>query len=569
MPLPLFIAANAAFLMGDWAAADPLVAEAADLSELTGQVPVAALSMMCKTLIAAGRGREAECRQSGASAIALMEAVGYTGGKSTVNWALGLLELGLARYEPAIRWLTEASRWISGSNAAPAGVVRWRAELFESLFMAGRADEARHHLQALEEESKVTGSDYAAAAVARGHGLLGEDEAIDVHFARSQELLKRAPNEFERARTELLWGRRLVALGRSRDAVEHLYEALAAFTFLGAASWVEQTRHVLEEVGEHPPPRSMSVSELLTPRQTQVAVSIALGRTPEEVAAQVFITPTAVRRALREAQEALESATVGELRRRLRDAGLLDAAPITEDTSISVSVLGGFEVRAGSRVVTGLGGAPAQALQIVAAHGGGISADELAELLWPEEPRGRTRLRNVLWRLAEAFGPVLVRDAEMIRIADEVDLDVAAFDAAVTEAQAAARRGTQEAVGPATLAISRYVGDLLAGQRVETWAVGIRERMRRRYLAMLDLLVAAATERQDWGDALALLERAIEAEPYDEARYLVAARLLVADGRPAAALQFLRRGADIAEELGVPLSSEYAETLAAARTSAT
>ncbi|MGO9793558.1 MAG: hypothetical protein ACLP8S_29760 [Solirubrobacteraceae bacterium] len=48
---------------------------------------------------------------------------------------------------------------------------------------------------------------------------------------------------------------------------------------------------------------------------------------------------------------------------------------------------------------------------------------------------------------------------------------------------------------------------------------------------MLDLLAADCARRQDVDEAIRLTQRAIDAEPNDEQRYVQFARLLVSQGR--------------------------------------
>ena len=67
--------------------------------------------------------------------------------------------------------------------------------------------------------------------------------------------------------------------------------------------------------------------------------------------------------------------------------------------------------------------------------------------------------------------------------------------------------------------------------RYEAWASAPRERLRRRYLDLLDLLSDDAVERGDLDEAIRLLDQAQIAEPLDESRYVRAAELLLFQGR--------------------------------------
>ena len=139
-------------------------------------------------------------------------------------------------------------------------------------------------------------------------------------------------------------------------------------------------------------------------------------------------------------------------------------------------------------------------------------------------------------------------------------MDAIAFERAAVEALAApeAERG-----GLARTALSRYSGDLLPADRYAPWAAEPRERLRQRYLELLDTLAADARERGDLDEAVRLLERGIAAEPLDEARHLAAAELLLRQGRRGAAGALVDRAAAVREDLGL-VASPRLERLRAA-----
>jgi tetratricopeptide (TPR) repeat protein len=86
---------------------------------------------------------------------------------------------------------------------------------------------------------------WALAAVARLHGLLGQDDDLDEHFGAALELHELgAGSPFERARTELLYGERLRRAKRRVEAREHLRSAIELFDGLGAAPGPERARDV-------------------------------------------------------------------------------------------------------------------------------------------------------------------------------------------------------------------------------------------------------------------------------------------------------------------------------------
>jgi ATP/maltotriose-dependent transcriptional regulator MalT/DNA-binding SARP family transcriptional activator len=228
-------------------------------------------------------------------------------------------------------------------------------------------------------------------------------------------------------------------------------------------------------------------------------------------------------------------------------------------TRLSVSLLGGFELRRGGDAVQTPAGRPTRAVCAVAAAGGRLHAEELIEMLWPEtDPgTGRNRLKNLLSRLKNAAGDVLVRDGDIVALAPGAELDTALFEAGARGALACAARGDgHRAVSLALAALARYHGDLLPADRYETWTAQPRNRLRLCYLDLLDLLATHAQATGEVDDAIRLIRRAIESEPYDERRYLRLASLLAVQGWVGSARSALRQARAALGELGIPPSAE-------------
>jgi DNA-binding SARP family transcriptional activator len=165
-------------------------------------------------------------------------------------------------------------------------------------------------------------------------------------------------------------------------------------------------------------------------------------------------------------------------------------------------------------------------------------------------------LRNLLWRVQELAGPILVRDGAAIRFPTTVEVDALRFTAAADTALAATRHGDPDAVALAAQALARSTGPLLEGQRDERWMDAPREALRRRVLALLHVLATDAARRGDADAEVELLERAIELAPHDEERYLRAAGALRRLGRTGAARVLLRRAEAAMTDLELPPSAQ-------------
>lgn len=260
-----------------------------------------------------------------------------------------------------------------------------------------------------------------------------------------------------------------------------------------------------------------------------------------------------------------EFAALGARQWAERAAELLDrarpAAPAARPTAgdgdrVLVRALGPLTVvRAGvpARVGTDICG---RALRYVVAAGGSVPAEELIEQLWPESPAqvGPARLRTVLSRLRRLYGPLVVRDGSLIRWADDVDVDSDRF--ADLARSALADPDHPDFTTRALEAIRLYTGDLLPMSRYCDWAVAARERLRHRYLDLLDLLAVRASEQGDLEAAAGHLRAALEVEPLDESRYVRLIGVLMDDGRWAQARAVLQRAEAMVADLGLPISAE-------------
>jgi DNA-binding CsgD family transcriptional regulator len=146
---------------------------------------------------------------------------------------------------------------------------------------------AMRELAKLAELAGAVDRRWALAAVARLHGLLGRDDALELHE-------QGAGSGFERARTELLYGERLRRAKRRVEAREHLRSAIELFDGLGAAPWSKHARRELRASGESIPRRDPTAPEKLTPQELQIALQVAEGRTNRDVAAALFLSPKTV-----------------------------------------------------------------------------------------------------------------------------------------------------------------------------------------------------------------------------------------------------------------------------------
>lgn len=234
-----------------------------------------------------------------------------------------------------------------------------------------------------------------------------------------------------------------------------------------------------------------------------------------------------------------------EGRDEVRDDGAVDR--------FRVDVLGRFAVeRSGAGgPATVPPGLPSQAVKLVVAHGGRSHVEAVMEALWPGvgPVEGRKGMRNVLSRLARAELPLLVRDGEAIRLADHVRVDAFAFRGLADRVLTGADDG-DPAIG-ARRALALYNGPFLPDDCYLDWTETPRVQLRRRQVALLDLLAAEAGRRGALMEAVHLLELALEADPLDDVRYLELAELLLAAGRRGRAAEMVDRSRVVLRDHGL------------------
>jgi DNA-binding SARP family transcriptional activator len=216
-----------------------------------------------------------------------------------------------------------------------------------------------------------------------------------------------------------------------------------------------------------------------------------------------------------------------------------------------ISVLGRFDVRHEHQPLDVPAGLPATGVKYVAVHGGRVRTEALIEALWPDAgiDEGRKGVRNLLSRLARGGTPLLQRDGDTIRVPRETHIDAVAFQVIADRVLFNVRHpGATEG---ARLALDHYAGDLLPDDVSLEWADPFREKLRRRRLALIDLLASDARRRGAKREAVVLMEMAIEAEPYDDIRYLEVAEMLMEAGRRGRAAVYVHRSLQVLREYGL------------------
>ncbi|WP_030175370.1 helix-turn-helix transcriptional regulator [Spirillospora albida] len=310
-----------ALMLGDDDAVLELAAvEAAHLREngLIGALPTV-LKALARAQIAAGLHRDAEATVAEATAIArdtgferravrlgagLARLAAIEGDEERVHAliadapgggqadaALGLLDLGLGRYEHAHRRLDETVR---GPRRHTPEVMLATADLVEAAVRGGAPGRAVEPLERFRSWSEAGGLPWARAVALRCQALLDDAEEP---YVQAMALHEKGGRPFERARTELLYGEWLRRARRRSDARAPLHSALKIFDGLRAAPWSERARAELRATGETrtaAAPTASDVLDRLTPQELQVVRLAADGVSSRDIAARLFLSPRTV-----------------------------------------------------------------------------------------------------------------------------------------------------------------------------------------------------------------------------------------------------------------------------------
>jgi GMP synthase-like glutamine amidotransferase/DNA-binding CsgD family transcriptional regulator len=347
LPYALIRLADADLELGRWPAAAASLHEARRLARETGQAADYGLALGALAWLDAVRGHDAECRMHVDEALELAGRLGSGSRLDRAATAFGLLELGRGHPESAIPHLEEACRLQDEGGWSDAGrTPHRRPDLIEAYACAGRREDAQSALDLFERDAERTQRPSALAATARCRALLAPDDGLDAAFETALRLGQPVGTPFELARTQLLYGTRLLDAGRAEEGSRILAAALLTFDQLAAEPWAERARRAVLAAGGTLPARHIRLSDRLSPRELEVALAAANGGSSTEIAARLFLGPRTVDLQLASASIKLGLESPAQLAEALRSeagAGLTEYADRQQRESLLATVREGGE----------------------------------------------------------------------------------------------------------------------------------------------------------------------------------------------------------------------------------
>ena len=293
LPYILFYLARVEMLRGRFESASAYAQRAYEWAVETGQESERPFGLTIKALVDAHLGRVEAAREASDEGMPLALRLGAVPAYLELRAARGFLELSLASYEEAHRFLGSLNEEVTKAGFGEPALFRFHGDAIETLVALGKLEEAALLIGELEERGEALQHRWARVIAARCRGLLSAargdlpealaalEHAFELHEGLGQPL--------ELARTHLVMGTIRRRSRQKRAARDSLQAALDSFEELGARLWADRARAELSRIGGRAP-----ADDALTPTERRVAELVAAGGTYREVADALFMSPKTV-----------------------------------------------------------------------------------------------------------------------------------------------------------------------------------------------------------------------------------------------------------------------------------
>lgn len=291
-----------------------------------GQSNLAAHHHAILALVASVEGSQEAVAEHASAAERVAASHGLAQAATLSQWARARADLARGRLSEA------AARLGPLVGAGPRGghfAVRMLAVpcFVEAAARTGQAEAARSAVDEFALWSAQGADPQAPAQLARCRALLSDPDACEPLFTAALAHHDELVGDFERGRTQLLYGAWLRRQRRPGEARGRLRDALVSFERGGAPGWAAQTSAELRATGDAGSSEPAGPLALLTPQQLRIARCVAEGATNREVALRLSVSPRTVDHHLRNVFAALGVRSRVELSRWLDRAEQTTAHP--------------------------------------------------------------------------------------------------------------------------------------------------------------------------------------------------------------------------------------------------
>jgi DNA-binding CsgD family transcriptional regulator len=273
---------------GNWEVATHLARQCDELGARTARAGNRRRAVTLQAMVDAYCGDADTARAEALASLEQCEATSDALGAIRSLKALGVLELSLEQYEPAVEHFRRAVDLEATAGYYPS-VLRLLPDAIEAMVAVGSCDEATEVLRSLERAASGGDLPWVRATGARCRGVIqaatGDLNGARVSLQRATEEHTRLAQPFERARTLLVAGTVERRARQKRAARDALDEARQVFDTLGAQRWVNRATSELARIGGRPP-RSLELSA----SERRVAELAAEGHTNREIASVMFLS---------------------------------------------------------------------------------------------------------------------------------------------------------------------------------------------------------------------------------------------------------------------------------------
>ncbi|MDX3512516.1 LuxR C-terminal-related transcriptional regulator [Streptomyces caniscabiei] len=300
VPQAMEFRAYAEFWTGRPKAAEAAALDALRQAHATGQDNGACHLQAALAMFAAVTGDEQVCRERAESARAYALERGLGLPAALAMFALAFLDLSTGRYAASAARLRALAGFGPGHGHR---AVRHLAtpHYVEAAVRTGDTRVAVAAHADYDRWARTVRSADDLALSARCRALLATGEEAVEHYRAALDLHASGTRDFERARTELLFGSALRRLRNRTEARDRLHSALEAFDHFGSPHCASQARAELRALGERAAaaPGAEALASRLTAQQLMIARMAAEGSTNREIAARLLLSPRTIDHHLR------------------------------------------------------------------------------------------------------------------------------------------------------------------------------------------------------------------------------------------------------------------------------